>query len=154
MNLSNTHWCRRTFRQSGTHPDGVTLRQATGWTPRSHGRRLAWHSTCPDTMAPSHLHIHGPTSMGLVLLSTKWKRRYERNTPACRHSLTFHFVPITVETLVSLGGEDTDNLIHELGRRIKIVTGELATKFLPQRLSVAIQQRSQCNGHCGLADKQ
>ena len=86
-------------------------------------------------MAPSHLNIavNGP---GVVANEAEDKKRAKY---ACMSS-TFHFVPIAVETLGSLG-EDADNFIHELGRRVKIVTGERrATEFLLQRLSVAIQR--------------
>jgi hypothetical protein len=104
-------------------------------TPWSHGSCLAWDFTCPDTLAPSHLNIavNGP---GVAANEAEEKKRVKY---ACLSS-TSHFVPIAVETLGSLG-EDANNFIHELGRRIQIVTGERrATEFLLQRMSVAIQR--------------
>ncbi len=48
---------------------------------------------------------------------------------------TYRFIP---ETLGDLG-DDADNFVRELGRRIEAVSGEKrATEFLRQRLSVAI----------------
>ena len=104
-------------------------------TPWTQGRCLAWDFTCPDTFAPSHLNIavNGP---GVVANEAEEKKRAKY---ACLTS-TFRFVPIAVETLGSLGDE-ADNFIHDLGRRITTVTGERrATEFLLQRLSVAIQR--------------
>ena len=47
---------------------------------------------------------------------------------------------IAVETLGALG-EGVDQLFHELGRRITVITGEHhSTDFLFQRLSIAIQR--------------
>ena len=110
-------------------PDGMSL------TPWTRGRCLAWDFTCPDTLAPSHLNIavNGP---GVVANEAEMKKRAKY---ACL-TATFHFVPIAVETLGSLG-EEAVNFIHDLGRRITTVTGERrATEFLLQRLSVAVQR--------------
>ena len=110
-------------------PDGMSL------TPWTHGRCLAWDFTCPDTLAPSHLNIavNGP---GVVANEAEDKKR----SKYAFLSSTFHFVPIAVETLGTLG-EEADSFIHELGRRMTAVTGERrATEFLLQRLSVAIQR--------------
>ena len=49
-------------------------------------------------------------------------------------------MPVAVETLGAFG-EEADDFIHELERRITTVTGERrATEFLIQRLSVAVQR--------------
>ena len=53
---------------------------------------------------------------------------------------SFCFVPVAVETLGALG-EGADQLFHELGRRITLITGERrSTEFLFQRLSIVIQR--------------
>ena len=53
---------------------------------------------------------------------------------------SFCFVPVAVEILGALG-EGTDQLFHELWRRITLITGEhCSTEFLFQRLSIAIQR--------------
>jgi hypothetical protein len=86
-------------------------------------------------LAPSHLNIavNGP---GVVANEAEEKKRSKY---ACL-STAFHFVPIAVETMGSLG-DDADNFVHDLGRRIMTLTGERrATEFLLQRLSVAIQR--------------
>jgi len=85
--------------------------------------------------------------MGLALLLTSGSE--ERTKYACLTS-TFHFVPIAVETLGSFGDE-ADNFIHDLGRRITTVTGERrATEFLLQPAETErcnpARQRSQCAG--------
>jgi hypothetical protein len=60
-------------------------------------------------------------------------------------------VPIAVETLGALG-EEADDFVHEVGRRITAVTGKRrATEFLLQRLSVAIQ-RGNASAVLGTAD--
>jgi len=104
-------------------------------TPWSNGRCLAWDFTCPDTLAPSHLNnaVNGP---GVVANEAEIKKRSKY---ACLTS-TFCFVPVAVETLGAFG-EETNDFIHELGRRIMTVTEERrATEFLIQRLSVAVQR--------------
>ena len=54
--------------------------------------------------------------------------------------LSLCFVPVTVETLGALG-EGADQLFHELGRRITLITGEhRSTEFLFQKLSIAMQR--------------
>jgi len=52
---------------------------------------------------------------------------------------THFFVPVAVETL-GPWNEDGLSFIQELGRRMSLATGDLReTKFLLQRLSVAVQ---------------
>ena len=53
---------------------------------------------------------------------------------------SFCFVPVAVEILGALG-EGADQLFHELGRRITVITGERhSTELLFQKLSIAIQR--------------
>ena len=120
-------------RSLGQHdnkrPDGLSL------VPWKNGRCLAWDFTCPDTLAPSHINtaINGPGNVATEAEGQK-KLKY------ADLSSTYNFVPVAVETLGALG-EDADDFVHELGRRITAVTGERrATEFLLQRLSVAIQR--------------
>jgi hypothetical protein len=116
------------IRQNERRPDGISL---SLW---KNGRCLAWNFTCPDTQAPSHLNtaINGP---GVVACETKEKKRAKYASLM----LTF-FVPIAEETFGALG-DGSDELMHDLARRISEVTGERrATEFLLQRLSVVIQR--------------
>jgi len=120
---------RSLMRQDDKRPDGMTL------VPWSSGRCLAWDFTCPDTLAASHLNS-AVTGCGVVATEAESKKKvkYACLTP------TLHFVPIAIETLGAFGQEAQD-FMCELGRRITTVTGERrATEFLWQRLSVAIQR--------------
>jgi hypothetical protein len=77
-----------------------------------------------------------PSTDPVLWLRAEEKKRakYASLTP------TFCFVPVAVETLGALG-DGAVELMHDLGRRISVVTGEpRATEFLLQRLSVAIQR--------------
>ena len=52
----------------------------------------------------------------------------------------YHFVPITVETMGALG-DKADSFLHELGRRLAVVSGDRReTNYLLQRVSIAIQR--------------
>jgi len=82
-------------------------------------------------LASSHLNT-AVTGHGAVanVAEAKQKAKYACLSPA------FDFIPIAFETLGPLGDEAND-VIHTLGRRIMSVTGERrATEFLLQRLSV------------------
>lgn len=116
-------------RDDDKRPDGMSL------SPWSNGRCLVWDFTCPDTLAHSHVNtaVSGP---GIVASEAEDRKRlkYASLSPL------YCFVPIAVETLGALG-EDAADFIHQLGRRITVVTGERrATEFLLQRLSVAVQR--------------
>ena len=116
-------------RHDDTRPDGLTL------CPWASGKCLAWDFTCADTLAPSHLNT-AVTGPGRVACEAEAKKRDKYS------SLTslYHFVPVAVETLGSLGDE-ASAFLHELGRRIAAVSGDTrATNFLMQRVSVAIQR--------------
>ena len=57
-----------------------------------------------------------------------------------KYSTLYKFMPVTIETLGAFGTH-TLQFIKELGRRIKLQSGDpLAKCHLVQRLSVAIQQ--------------
>ena len=110
-------------------PDGLSM------VPWLNGRCLAWDFTCPDTLAASHLNtaVAGP---GAVANEAEAKKRIKYSCLAP----TFHFVPVAVETLGAIG-EEANEFLHELGRRIASVTGERrSTEFLLQRLSIAVQR--------------
>jgi hypothetical protein len=116
-------------QQDERRPDGLTL------SPWSNGRCLAWDFTCPDTLAPSHLNtaVNGP---GLVANEAEKSKRAKYS---CLTS-TFCFVPVAVETMGALG-EEAEELVYELGRRISEASGEKrATEFLFQRISIAVQR--------------
>jgi hypothetical protein len=117
------------IRDDGKRPDGLSL------TPWSNGKCLIWDFTCPDTLAQSHLNVavSGP---GIVANEAEAKKRHKYTSLTA----TYIFVPIAVETMGALG-EEADDFIHKLGRRVASVSGEKrATEFLLQRLSVAIQR--------------
>ena len=53
---------------------------------------------------------------------------------------SYHFVPIAVETLGTLGPE-ARSFFQDLGRRLKVATQELLSHhYLMQRISVAVQR--------------
>ena len=73
-----------------------------------------------------------------------WKRRHRGRRPeetqVRRLEFDVQLCSSRCRDVRSLG-EDADDFVHELGRRITAVTGERrATEFLLQRLSVAIQR--------------
>lgn len=116
-------------RNDDKRPDGLTL------TPWSSGRCLAWDFTCPDTMAPSHLNT-AVSRQGAVASEAEDKKR----SKYASISSTYCFVPVAIETLGAFG-QDADDFVCELGRRIAVVTGDQrATDFLRQRISVAVQR--------------
>ena len=103
--------------------------------PWAQGRCLAWDVTAPDTLAPSHV-----TGSARKAGSAVMKAEALKMTKYSAISQTHEFAPLAFETL-GAWGEQCRGFVHELGRRITAVTGEVReTAFLKQRLSIAIQR--------------
>ena len=116
-------------RSDGKRPDGATM------IPWARGQCLTWDVTSPDTLAQSHLHA---SAMKASAAATKAESSKVSKYSAI--ATTHIFVPLAFETLGSWG-EQAQNFVQNLGRRITVVTGDKReTDFLKQRLSVAIQR--------------
>src|SRR5207245_670373 len=76
------------IRCDGKRPDGVSL------IPWSSDRMLVWDSTCPDTIAPSHIN-HTSTAAGAAAFTAETNKRSKY--AALDHG--YEFVPVAVETL-------------------------------------------------------
>lgn len=118
-------------RSDGKKPDGVTV------TPWKHNYFLTWDTTFPDTFAPSY-RVQATQGPGLVAAAAE-----ESELDAYKdlpHSHTF--TPVAVETLGAIGPQSI-SFLKELGERIFIETGNhKSTKYLFQRISVAVQRRN------------
>ena len=104
-------------RTDGKRPDGVTM------IPWAQGRCLAWDVTAPDTLAPSHV-----TDSARNAGSAAMKAEALKTTKYSAISQTHAFVPLAFETL-GAWGEQCRGFVHELGRRITAVTGEVRIEF-------------------------
>ena len=126
-----------TFRDDGKKPDGLTL------IPWSKGKCLLWDSTCADTLAVSYLNRTSKSAGAAAQSRESEKRR--KYAGVQDH---YKFVPFGVQTLGPFGVEALA-LVKDLGRRIRMVTGEPRSEsFLVQRISIAIQRG---NAACVLA---
>ena len=99
-------------------------------------KRTVWDCTCPaDTLAESHLNraVLSPSAVANDAEDRK-SLKYR-----CLASM-YHFVHVAVKTLGSLG-EEASAFFCNLGNRIAAVSSEpRSSKFLLQRLSVAMQR--------------
>jgi len=126
-----------TFRDDGKKPDGLSL------IPWSKGKCLLWDSTCADTLAASYL-----TSTSKSAGAAAQSRESEKRRKYAGVTGHYKFVPFGVETMGPFGAEALA-LVKDLGRRIKVATGEPRSEsFLVQRISLAIQRG---NAACVLA---
>jgi len=126
-----------TFRDDGKKPDGLSL------IPWSKGKCLLWDSTCADTLAASYLKSTSRSAGAAAQSRESEKRR--KYAGVAGH---YKFVPFGVETLGPFGTEALA-LVKDLGRRIRMATGEPRSEsFLLQRISLAIQRG---NAACVLA---
>ena len=116
-------------RTYAKRPDEATL------VPWLRGRCLLWDATCPDTLAPSHLHQSAAASGAAAALAER-----KKNDKYQVLSITYEFVPVVIETLGSWG-ESGLALVSEIGRRMAVITGDQrSTAFLKQRLALAVQR--------------
>jgi hypothetical protein len=116
-------------RDDGKAPDGMTL------VPWSRGKCLVWDATCADTTCKSYVQATsraaGAAAERREILKRSKYRFLENN---------YIFCPFAVETLGTFGVEAL-NLVKDLGKRIREVTGEPRSRlFLTQRISIAIQR--------------
>ena len=103
--------------------------------PWSAGRSMLWNFTCPDTLAPSHLH------KCLVFAGAAASEAEDHKTLKYSDFLYSHrFLPVAVETLGAWGLGATE-LVTELGRRLSdSIRDARSTLFLRQRIAIAIQR--------------
>jgi len=115
-------------------PDGVTL------LPWRRGVPMIWDYTCPDSLAPSHLHLTCATAGSAAIASEELKfRKYASFSPS------YKIIPIAMETLGAYGAS-AQTFITDLGSRITRTTGEhRSTLFLRQRLSMTMQRPNACS---------
>ena len=93
-----------------------------------------WDATCPDTFAPSYS-SNATSEAGFVAASAE-EREAKYSSLGALHC----FTPVAIETSGVFGPKSL-LFVHELGRRIARVTGEVkSTNYLVQRLSVAVQR--------------
>ena len=94
-----------------------------------------WDATCADTTCKSYVQSSSRVAGAAAERSENRKRtkyRFLENN--------YIFCPFAVETLGTFG-EAALNLVKDLGKRIRDVTGEPRSRlFLTQRISVAIQR--------------
>ena len=116
------------FRADGKRPDGVSM------VPWSQGKYLVWDATCVDTFCLSNLQHSSKVLGGAAAMAEKAK-----NLKYDHLDSVYQFQPIAVETCGTVG-PDSHIFLKELGRRLRMATGEPKSyAFLLQRLSVAIQ---------------
>ena len=119
-------------RQDGKRPDGLTL------IPFEGGWSLTWDVTVYTTADfYIDLGVHGPGCVAEMAASRKEAKYATLRTH-------YDFQTIAVETL-GLINEISTSFLHDLGRRISLVSGEdREPQFLFQRVSVAIQRSKRC----------
>ena len=117
------------LRSDGKRPDGVTT------VPWKCGKLLVWDATCPDTFAPSYI-SQATSAAGEVAALAEQRKALKYDGLPTTHS----FMPVAIETSGAVGPRSL-TFLRELGRRVREQTGDnLATAYLLQRLSVAVQR--------------
>jgi hypothetical protein len=116
-------------RNDGKRPDGLTL------IPWSKGRCMVWDFTCTDTYAGSYINETSITPGSAAIKAEERKSKKYENLIN-----DFIFIPVAIETS-GIWGPQALKLIHEIGKKIRIATGEArSTSYLIQRISIAIQR--------------
>jgi len=93
-------------QDDGRRPDGATL------VPWAHGKCLVWDFTCPDTLAPSHIH-KSFLAVGSVALEAEVRKSLKYSVLSVAHT----FVLMAVETFRAWGPEAIA-FVSELSRQI------------------------------------
>ena len=94
-----------------------------------------WDATCPDTLAPSHIHLAVREAEAVAEEAEK-----KKHSKYSQLSVSHNFVPIAVESMSTLGPE-AQSLFRELGHRLISTTSEpLAHHYFVQRVAMAVQQ--------------
>ena len=114
-------------RGDGRRPDGISV------FPFTDGKSLCWDATVSDTFCQTSL-------LSCAINPGSAANRAEERKIKHYESLLdrYRFTPISIET-TGVYGTLTEKFIKELGRRIRVVTGEpREASWLRQRLSIAI----------------
>ena len=110
-------------------PDGITL---FSW---KHGMRLVWDVTCPDTFAPSYLHL---SSKGAGKAAEKAEK--EKIHKYQELSNKFIVMPVAVETM-GAWGRSSLKFVQDIGERMTMASGDKQATFkLLQNISMEIQR--------------
>lgn len=103
--------------------------------PWINGKLAVWDATCSDTLAPSHTLIATREAAAVATLAEE--RKVDKYASL---STTHAFIPVAIVTS-GVFGPQTMVFQKDLGHYLAQVTGdENTTKYLLQRLSVAVQQ--------------
>ena len=110
-------------------PDGITL---FSW---KHGMQLVWDVTCPDTFAPSYLHL---TSKEAGKAAEKAEREKIQKYQELANK--YIVMPVAFETL-GAWGKNSLKFIQEIGERMTMANGDKqATYKLLQNISMETQR--------------
>ena len=116
-------------RGDGKRPDGLTL------VPWFRGKALTWDVTVVTTLPESYISSSSRSAGSAAEIAALRKTNKYAALPSC-----YIFQPIALETLGALNTSAVE-VLTEVGKRISQLSGEpRATKFLFQRLSIAIQR--------------
>src|SRR5882757_3088351 len=98
----------------GLLPGDARMSDGATMIPWNHGRCLAWDTTCPDTVAPSHL-SSSTIVAGLVTGEAEAFKSEKYSDLVPSHV----FVPVDIETL-GVWGPGAMSLFAEIGRRLVV----------------------------------
>ena len=116
-------------RKDGKRPDGKSL------IPWSNGKTSVWDVTVTDTLASTYVSASSQNAGAAAAAAET--RKY---TKYSHLSTNYNFIPIALETF-GAWGKDTEQLFSEIGRRIRLNSGEPKTmEFLRQRISIELQR--------------
>ena len=111
-------------------PDDITL---FSW---KHGMQLVWDVTCPDTFAPSYLHL---TSKGAGKAAEKAEK--EKIQKYQELSNKYIVMPVAVETM-GAWGHSSLKFIQDIGERTTMASGDKQATFkLLQNISMERSQK-------------
>ena len=113
-------------RSDGKWPDGATL------IPWSHGKRLAWDVTVPNTFVSSHI-TSTASNVGAAADKAACSKTKQIRTSE-------YYSQFALETGGSWNSEAIE-LTNDIGKRITAINSEpLMAQFLFQRISIAVQR--------------